>query len=467
MKFELKKPGFSSEKTSFFRFKKLGGKFLITNDIGGYAFLEPAEFEKYLAGKTKKGSKIHKELKRKGFLEKNRKKLVQKYRQRNLFLFAGPSLHIFVPTLRCGCNCVYCQASSKGMKEKGFDMSFAVAEKAVRTALSCTSPNVTLEFQGGEPLANWKTVKHIIEYAERENKEKKKKLSFSLVTNFCPMDEEKYGFLKKHGISFCTSLDGPEYLHNKNRPCPGKNSHKEAVKWIKRIGPGRKMHALATVSRHSLKYPKEIVEEYRKLGFKGVHLRPLSYLGFSGKRKTSIGYSPEEFLGFWKKAMDHILKINLKGEIFFERQAQIMLKKILTDKDPGYLELRSPCGAGTGQLLYNYDGGVYTCDEGRMTGDETFKIGNLKKDGYREIVSHPTVKAVCIASLLENLPCDYCPYKPYCGVCPVQNYALEGQLFPQMANCGSCKIKKGMLDYIFLKLENKRTERIFRKWASL
>jgi hypothetical protein len=30
------------------------------------------------------------------------------------------------------------------------------------------------------------------------------------------------------------------------------------------------------------------------------------------------------------------------------------------------LELRSPCGAGIGQLLYNYDGKVYTCDEGRI-----------------------------------------------------------------------------------------------------
>ena len=29
------------------------------------------------------------------------------------------------------------------------------------------------------------------------------------------------------------------------------------------------------------------------------------------------------------------------------------------------IQLRSPCGAGIGQLLYNYDGKVYTCDEGR------------------------------------------------------------------------------------------------------
>ena len=142
-----------------------------------------------------------------------------------------------------------------------------------------------------------------------------------------------------------------------------------------------------------------------------------------------------------------------------------MLQKILTDKDPNFLDLRSPCGAGIGQLLYNYDGKVYTCDEGRMTGDDAFVIGNVKKDSYKKIVSHPTVKTLCMASLLEDLPCDNCVYKPYCGVCPVQNYALYGNVFPPLKNTEKCKLHQGVLDYLFGKLENKVIRGVFKKWV--
>jgi len=288
------------------------------------------------------------------------------------------------------------------------------------------------------------------------------------------MTEERYNFLVKNKVKLCTSLDGPENIHNKNRPYSGNNSYKETVKWIKKIKAQEKknpnlpkLKALTTISRYSLKYPKEIIDEYLKWNFKEIHLRPLSYLGLSSEAKEKIGYSSKEFLKFWEKALDYIIKINSKGKLFQERGLKIILQKILTDKDPGFLDLRSPCGAGIGQLLYNYDGKVYTCDEGRMIEDDTFVIGNVKKDSYRKIISHPTVKTLCMASLLEDLPCDNCVYKPYCGVCPVQNYALYKNLFPQLTNSEWCKFHKGVLDYLFKKLENKVIERIFEKWVKI
>ena len=45
-----------------------------------------------------------------------------------------------------------------------------------------------------------------------------------------------------------------------------------------------------------------------------------------------------------------------------------------------YMELRSPCGAGVGQLAYYADGDIFTCDEGRMLhemGQSTFRLGNV------------------------------------------------------------------------------------------
>jgi radical SAM protein with 4Fe4S-binding SPASM domain len=117
-------------------------------------------------------------------------------------------------------------------------------------------------------------------------------------------------------------------------------------------------------------------------------------------------------------------------------------------------------------VLYNYDGKVYTCDEARMVGEDIFCIGNVKDGSYKDIVAHPTVRILGMASCLENTACDLCVYKPYCGVCPIYNWAEYGNLFPQASNNARCIIFGGILDLLFAKLEDKKVRKLFEKWAA-
>lgn len=466
----------NNKKVAFTRFKKFADKFLVTNEIGRYAFLGPKEFRKFIEGKFDKKDKAYKELQEKFFIKDDydSEKLIDILRQRNAFLFHGTSLHIVAVTLRCNYNCIYCHASSRNMKEKGFDMDKKTAKAVVERIFESPNPNITIEFQGGEPLVNWPIVKYIVEEAERKNKKAGKEMVITIVTNLSLMDEEKYKYIVKHKISVCTSLDGPEKLHNTNRPFMKQNSYLATTEWIKKFKEREekdpslyKLGALVTISQYSYKYHKEIIDEYLKWGFDGIHLRPLNFLGQSSKFKDGINESVLEFLDYWKKSMDYIIKINLKGKFFWERGSSIMLKKILSDIDPNFLDLRSPCGAGIGQMLYNYDGKVFTCDEGRMLGEDTFLLGNVEKNNYEELISHPNLRAVCQASILENTPCDNCAYKPYCGICPVSNYALYGDLFTSNTNNIRCQLHTGMLNYLFKKLQDDKIRVVFEKWIGI
>ncbi|XOA42783.1 MAG: His-Xaa-Ser system radical SAM maturase HxsB [Candidatus Nealsonbacteria bacterium] len=481
MLLDLNKIKLNTKKVAFCRFKKLDDKYLLTNDVGFYKFLKPAQFKDFIEGKLKEESEIYQELKEKGFIKDDFDidKMVDTCRSCSISSIGGPSLHIIVVTLRCNFKCIYCQASRRSMKEKQYDMSIKTARKIVDTIFKSPSKVITIEFQGGEPLVNWPVVKFIAKYAREKNKTEKKKLFISLVSNFSLMTDKRYKFLTEKEVSLCTSLDGPKELHNRNRPLPNGNSYRATTLWINKIKKEEKekerkgksyyhLSALTTISKFSLKEPKEIVEEYYKWGFRGIHLRPLSFLGFAGgPAKEKIGYTAEKFIQFWREAMDYIIEINLRGKFFFERGARIMLTKILLNKDPGFLDLRSPCGAAIGQLVYNHDGKVYTCDEGRMVKDDTFMLGDVNKDNYEKIISNPKVKTMITASTLDNLSCDYCVYKPYCGVCPVLAYALYGNLFPQIINTDRCKIHKEMLDYLFRKLENERIKEVFHNWLIL
>ena len=460
-----------------FRFKKIDSDYLLTNDVGEYAFVPLKDFNNLASGCLDNVSfKDAATLEERGFINLNAVslKLEDKYRSKNGFLGMGTSLHIIVSTLRCDHKCVYCHASAQGSEGKDTDMDKQTAKEVVDRIFESPSKAITIEFQGGEPLLNFEVLKFVTEYAHDKNKVAGKDLLIAVVTNLSPLNDEILKFLIKNKISICTSIDGPRKLHNKNRVSFCGDSYTKVVKNFKRLQRAYlnrvkyRPNALVTITRESLRHPKEIIREYIRLNLDSIHLRPLNPFGFAIKQQKRIGYTAEEFLSFYKEAFDYILKINSNGKVFYERTARIFLSKIFNDDDPGYFELRSPCGAGIGQMAYNYNGDVYTCDEGRMVGrlgDHAFRLGNVRDDSYNALIGKETLKAVCTSSLLDILPgCSDCVYKPYCGVCPIYNYVTSGTLFAQAPNNDRCKINAGILDYLFDKLRVEKNKKIFKSW---
>ncbi len=460
------KKGFTK---NFFRKKKIGDYYLITTETGDWIILSKKEFNLFKQDNEEKDEKLLKKLLEKNILidKNNLKQCINKYANRKSFLKRGASLHIVVLSLRCDIRCKYCQTSSKPNSSKGYDMTKDTAKKVVDKIFESPSKDITIEFQGGEPLLNFETLKFMVETAKKKNENKNKNLRFSLVTNLVNMTDEKLKFLTDNKIPICTSLDGPEDVHNKTR-----QSHHKVTKWIKKIQKmhkegktGNPPHALLTVARAQLEKPNEIVDEYINQGLRGVHLRGISKLGVAKKNESEIYYSAEEFIEFWKKAMDYILDINKKGKSFIERKTLIILKKIFSDIDPNYLDLRSPCGAVIGQLLYNYDGRIYSCDEGRMLGeDDIFNIGTVD-DFYKDYTTSPISCAIIASSINDTQYCDKCVFKPYCGLCPVMNYSESGSLICNVPSSDWCKIHYAQFEYIFNKLIDPETKDILESWA--
>lgn len=472
-------------KINYFLFEKIGEDFFLTNEWGDFIFLNEKDFKLFLSGNIKEKSALYEQLVEKGFI-KNKKRLnflIQKYRKKKSYFLNSPSLHIIVVTLRCNLNCVYCQASARDVKKTGYDMDEKTAKKVIDMIFQTPSMKITLEFQGGEPLVNWEIVKFIVNYAEEKNKKYKKNLGFAIVTNLSLMDDEKFNFLVKHKVGITTSLDGDSLLQNKNRVMLNGDSFQPVARWSKKFfkvypklekkGYFSKLSALTTITKFSLLRYKEIIDVYIELGFDAIFLRPIQPFGFSSDSKekwNKMAYSAEDFLFFYKKALEYILELNKKGIKFREIYALIFLEKIFKEEDPGYLDLRSPCGAGIGQLAYQYNGKVYSCDEGRMMsmmGDESFFLGDVFKNSFQEIVNNPTVKSLCISSCLETIPgCENCVFRPFCGTCPIYNYSVYGNIFPKSIKKNEmCVLHKGLLNLIFEKIkEDKENFQILKSW---
>jgi len=460
-----------------YRIKKLKDKYLIITDHGSYTFLTKNEYGSLQSGNIIKNKKLFDSLKEKGIIlnETNINKIIDKFKEKNAFLFQGTSLHIIIPTLRCNQKCIYCHASSKALNAKDFDMDKKTAKKVIDFIFQSPSEAITIEFQGGEPLLNFPIVKFIIEYARKLNKKYKKSLLFTIVTNLSLMDNKKFEYFIKNNIVICTSLDGHELLNDRNRVfASGEGTYNILTKWINKIQKRYKkrkvrylLGALITITRDSLNFPKEIVNSYVNFGLRTIHLRFLNNLGDARPLWNKISYSAEEFIDFWKKAVDYIIKLNKKGILINERTANIMLRKILTGKDPNFVDLRTPCGAAIGQLAYNYNGDIYTCDEGRMISEDLFVLGNVKNNSYKEILTSEQTCGIIAASVNDVFICDNCVYKPYCGLCPICNYAEQGSIIGKIPETNRCKIFKAQFDYIFDKLLfDKEAREVFLKWVT-
>ena len=203
-----------------------------------------------------------------------------------------------------------------------------------------------------------------------------------------------------------------------------------------------------------------------------IHLRPLNPFGFATKTWHKIGYSPDEFNQMYVAALDEIIQRNRDGVEIIEGTAATFLKKMLTPDDPNFVDIRSPVGSGTGQIAYSYDGTIYPSDEGRMVAamdDDIFAIWHVAHSSYEELVNHPTVKAIAVASLVDNLPmCSDCYNAPYCGVRPLQNYMNSGDLFGQRPNTPKCNEHMFLTKTLFERLANDddgSLETMFRRWV--
>lgn len=341
-----------------FRFQRRAADYLVSNFVGDFITLAPDEFQRLQGLDFAPGDELYDKayaahlVTREGQRSQHQL-LALRLRSRMAFLRQTTPLHLFVVTLRCEHSCPYCQVSRQSTDRALFDMSEETAQRALAIALDSPSPHIKIEFQGGEPLLNFPLIQTIVLAAKERAPAVNKTIDFVIASNLALLNDEHLAFCKSHGILLSTSLDGPADLHNKNRPRPGGNSHALAVANIRRaqqaLGPDR-VGALMTTTEASLDRIEEVVDEYIDLGLDGIFLRALSPYGFAVKTKQYYRYDAKRWLDFYERGLRYILSINTGGRHFPEFYSALILRRLLTDRPIGYVDLRSPAGIGLGAL---------------------------------------------------------------------------------------------------------------------
>jgi len=461
------------------RFERFGGeRVLLTNMVGEHLFVTSSELDAIVEKDLAADSQLVRQLRGKHMIrlageEVPVELLALKTRTKYDRLAQFTGLHIFVVSLRCEHSCPYCQVSRQSQDKSRFDMSEETARLALAATFRSPSRHIKIEFQGGEPLLNFSLVRTIVGEAERINETEGRNLSFVIATNLALLDDEVLDFCGEHGVFISTSLDGPADLHNKNRPRRGGDSWERAVDGIRRVretlGADR-VSALMTTTVGSLDRVREIIDCYLEQGLTNIFLRPLSPYGFAIKTKSHAAYDVESWLAFYAEGLDYILELNTRGIPAVEQYAALILKKMLTNGDPGYVDLTSPAGIGLGALVYNYDGDVYASDESRMLaemGDKTFRLGNLHEHSYEEIILSDALLAPLEESFTLSVPmCADCAFEPYCGADPVFHHATSGDYIGRKPASAFCRRNMAIFKLLLERYQSDAYAReVFTAWA--
>ncbi|MCW2786911.1 MAG: putative arylsulfatase regulator [Marmoricola sp.] len=380
--------------------------------------------------------------------------LAMKLRTQKRRLADMTSLHMFVVTLRCEHTCRYCQVSRQGTERGEYDMSQDTAEAALRHVFASPSPQLKIEFQGGESLLNFELIRWIVERAEEINELERRDLAFVIATNLALIDDEMLDFCEAHRIVLSTSLDGPEDLHDHNRRRPGQDSWQRAVDGIERVRDRLGtdyVSALMTTTEESLERPEAIIDSYVDLGLTGIFLRPISPYGFALRLRGGGQYDAKRWLEFYKRGLAHIIELNRAGTPITEIYAAIIAKKMFSNNDPAYVDLTSPAGIGIGGIVYNYDGSIYASDEGRMlaeSDDQTFKLGTVD-DSWTDIMSSNRLLSPLWESYTLSSPgCDQCAFEPWCGSDPTFHHATMGDFAGHKTFSAFCTRNMGIFTHL-------------------
>ncbi|MDR1403538.1 MAG: His-Xaa-Ser system radical SAM maturase HxsB [Tannerellaceae bacterium] len=457
-----------------FRFERIDNKEIIVNEAGDFWVAETNTVDRIVNRKISPDEELYKDLLSSFIIsEQPIPDLIDNYatrlRTKKSFLDGFTSLHIFVLTIRCNQNCIYCQASSRECSASIYDSKKEYLASAIDLMFKSPSPSLTMEFQGGEPSLVPDLLQYAIEETERKNIEYKKQIIYVLCTNSIYLTDQLIEICNKYSVLISTSLDGPEFLHNHNR---GKtDSYQKVIKGIAKartmLGADR-VSALMTTSEYSLNYPEEIIDSYLHNGFQSIFLRPLNPYGLAIDTSDWNMYF-DRFIEFYKTALDYIINLNKKGTFIIEELTALILRKILTPFPVGFVDLQSPAGIINSVIVYNYDGYVYASDESRMLAeynDFTFRLGSVF-DRYEDIFYGKKSQDLAQVWATEFIAgCADCAFQSYCGADPVRNYSTQKDPYGFRPTSSFCKKHKAIISHIIKLITERENEvlPVFKEW---
>ena len=321
----------------------------------------------------------------------------------------------------CNLACRYCFAEEGEYHGRRAMMSPEVGKKALDFLVqnSGNRHNLEVDFFGGEPLMNWKTVKELVAYGRELEQQYDKHFRFTLTTNGVLLNDEVQEFVNREMDNVVLSLDGRKEINDRMRPFPnGSGSYDLIVPKFQRLAESRnqeKYYIRGTFTRENLDFSKDVMH-YVDLGFRQISIEPVVG-GDTDPYAIQESDLPRTFEEYDILA-DQIIEYERKGKGF-----QFFHFMIDLEGGPCVAKRLSGCGSGTEYLAVTPWGDLYPCHQ--FVGNKKFLMGNV----WDGVFNHNLRNEFKSCNVYAKEKCRECFARFYCsGGCAANAYNFQGDI---------------------------------------
>ena len=337
----------------------------------------------------------------------------------------------------CNLRCKYCFGAGGSYGKRGI-MTAEVGKAAVDFIIknSGLRKHCEIDFFGGEPLINFKTVKAVTEYVRRREVETGKIFKLTLTTNGVSLDDDKISWLNENNISLVLSLDGRQKIHDEMRPdLNGRGSYEKVLKNFQKTVQNRNgdnYYLRGTYTNKNLDFASD-VESMLQDGFDVLSIEPVVL------KNSPLALTEKDLPRIFEE-YDRLSEIYLerrragKGFFFFHFNVDL-------SNGPCVAKRLAGCGAGHEYFAVAENGDLYPCHQ--FVGREKYKLGDVF-NGVDETARHWT-KYFRESHVLNKPKCRECWAKYFCsGGCHANADLFNGDI-RQPYEIG-CEIQKKRLE---------------------
>ena len=337
----------------------------------------------------------------------------------------------------CNLRCKYCFGDAGTFGHRAV-MSEDVGRAAVDFIIknSGIRKHCEIDFFGGEPLINFRTVKAVTEYVRQRERDTGKIFKLTLTTNGMLLDEKISAWLDDNNILLVLSLDGRQKVHDAMRPdIGGRGSYARVLKNFQRVVKargGENYYLRGTYTKKNLDFTAD-VENICDAGFDIVSVEPVvlkdSPLALTVDDLPRIRAEYDRLTEFYLER-----RRQGRGFNFFHFNVDL-------SNGPCVAKRLSGCGAGHEYFAVAENGDLYPCHQ--FVGRTRYKLGNIF-DGVDDAARH-WPKYFRESHVLNKPKCRGCWAKFFCsGGCHANADLFHGDI-RQPYEVG-CEIQKKRLE---------------------
>lgn len=365
-------------------------------------------------------------------------------------------LLVIQPTPFCNLDCQYCYLPSRNSKER---ISTELLRQVFRRAFefSGCGDRFTIVWHAGEPM-----VLPVSFYQEAfgvlaECNQRDIEVSHAFQTNGTLISEEWCAFIRANQVRIGVSIDGPEFLHDRNRKSrAGKGTFPQVMPGIQRLqAHAIPFHIITVLTSESMDFPDELFDFYLKYGLRQVAFNVEEIEGIHLRSSLDSPGICQRFADFLERFYDLVDSLD---EPFFVREFASTLALILADTNP--LECVSDQTTPMALVSVDCHGNFSTWSPEllglRSLRYDDFALGNVMTDSFDTVLTTPKFRQLRDDITAGVRSCAAtCEYFPFCGGgAPVNKYFENGSF--RSTETMFCRLtKKTVVDVVVRKLEPK------------